>query len=510
MALNDITFIKGQGGLGRALAGEDYISGILFYSNATLPSGFTTTTRIQQVFSIEDAENLGIVDTYTDETKAQGQITITVVGADGDIISASVAEPKVGGGTNVIQLGSFTKTSAETTVTLLAAAFAAVINAGTVTHGYTASPSSGIVTITARAGLGIALNTGAPLAVSVSGTLAATVTTAFAGGVGSQLAVWHYHIKEYFRLQPQGNLYVGIYAVTTPYTFNEITTMQIFAKGKIRQIAIYKDSAAYAVGDVTLISNVCKSLDATHMPLSALYAANMVVVTNLATLSDLGTLTANKCSVIIGQDGGALGATLFMAYGKSVTNLGATLGAVSLSTVSESIAWIQKFNISDGFENDTVAFANGNLYSALSTNLINQLNSYRYIFLTVRVGITGSFFNDNHTAIAFSSDYAYINDNRVIDKAIRGVYANMLPALNSSLTLNSNGTLTDVTAAYLQTLANVPLDDMLRNTELSDYEVTIDQMTSVQTTSKVFVTIKLIGIGIARNIEVKIGYATSL
>jgi hypothetical protein len=244
--------------------------------------------------------------------------------------------------------------------------------------------------------------------------------------------------------------------------------------------------------------------------LSALYAANMVVVTNLATLSDLGTLTANKCSVIIGQDGGALGATLFMAYGKSVTNLGATLGAVSLSTVSESIAWIQKFNISDGFENDTVAFANGNLYSALSTNLINQLNSYRYIFLTVRVGITGSFFNDNHTAIAFSSDYAYINDNRVIDKAIRGVYANMLPALNSSLTLNSNGTLTDVTAAYLQTLANVPLDDMLRNTELSDYEVTIDQMTSVQTTSKVFVTIKLIGIGIARNIEVKIGYATSL
>lgn len=509
MALNDITFIKGQGGLGRPLAGEDYISGLLFYA-PILPSGFTTSARVQQIFSVADAENLGIVTTYSDATKATGVITITAVGTDGNTIGVTVTEPSITGIPTVVNLGTFTKTSAESSVTLLAAALVGVINAGTVTHGYTASNAAGVITVTARTGTGIMLNTGTPLAVNVTGTTAATVTTQFAGGTGSRLAVWHYHISEYFRLNPQGNLFVGIYAVPSPYTFTEIQLMQSFAKGKIRQIGVYKDSAAFAQGDITAIDTVCKNAGLLHMPLSAVYAADMVSVTNFATLPDLGIMTANTVSVVISQDGGATGANLFLAYGKSITNLGATIGAISAAAVNESIAWIQKFNISNGIENDTVAFANGTLYSATSVNLINQLNTYRYLFLTNRIGITGSFFNDNHTAITFSSDYAYINDNRVIDKAIRGVYAGMLPALNSPLLLNSDGTLTDIAAAGLEVLGTVALDDMLRNGELSDYRLVIDQTTSVQTTSKVFVTITLIGVGVARNIEVKIGYATSL
>ena len=31
MALNDVIFIKGAGGLGRPLAGEDHISGLVFW-----------------------------------------------------------------------------------------------------------------------------------------------------------------------------------------------------------------------------------------------------------------------------------------------------------------------------------------------------------------------------------------------------------------------------------------------------------------------------------------------
>lgn len=505
MGLNDITFVKGQGGLGRPLQGEDFISSFLFYSNS-LPSGFTTATRTQQVFSLADAENRGIVNTNIDETKATGQITITAFGANGDSISASVAEPMVGGGINSVLLGSFTKTATETTVTLLAAALVSAINANTVTHGYTSTNLAGVITITAKSGAGVSLNSGTPLSVAVTGTIAATVTTQFAGGVGSQLAVFHYNISEYFRLQPNGSLFVGIFPVPVTYLFPEIATIQTFAKGKIRQIAIYKDGAAFSTGDITAINTQCALLDPLHMPLSAIYAANMVSVTDLSTLADLNTLTANKCSAVITQDGGATGAALFLSYGKSITNIGATLGAVSLSKVNESIAWIAKFNISDGSENDTIAFANGQLYSAISSNLINQLNGYRYIFLTTRIGIAGSYFNDNHTAIAQSSDYAYINDNRTIDKAIRGVYAGMLPALNSPLLLNANGTLSDIAAASLEVLGTSALDAMINNSELSDYSLVIDQTTSVQATSKVFVTITLVGFGVARNIVVTIGY----
>ena len=509
MALNDIKFIKGQGGLGRPLEGEDFISGLLFYS-ASLPSGFTTTTRIQQVFSLADAENLGIVKTYSDETKATGTVTIGVIGSDGNTIQILVAEPKVGGGTTSVDLGTFTKTAAETTVTLLAAAMVLTINNGTSTHGYTATNLAGVITITARPGIGVGLNTGTPLSVNTTGSLAASVTAQFTGGVGSKLAVMHYHVSEYFRIQPQGNLFIGIYTVPSPYVFTEISLMQTFAKGKIRQIGVYKDSAAFTTADITAIDIVNKALGELHMPLSALYAADMVSVTNLATLTDLGLLTANTVSAVIAQDGRAEGAALFIAYGKSITNLGATLGAVSLAAVNESIAWVAKFNMSNGTELDTIAFANGQLYSALSSNLISQLNTYRYIFLRVFVGRAGSYYNDNHTSIAISSDYAYINDNRVIDKAIREVYASTLPNLNGSLLLNANGTLTDVQAAAIEVDANVGLGNMQNNQELSDYSTVIDQTTSVQTTSKVFITISIIGVGVGRNYEVKIGYTTSL
>jgi hypothetical protein len=103
-------------------------------------------------------------------------------------------------------------------------------------------------------------------------------------------------------------------------------------------------------------------------------------------LADLSQLSAYKASAVIGQDAIGLGAFLYLTYGKSITTLGATLGAAALAKVSEDIAWIAKFNISNGSECDTLAFANGQLWTALSDNLISQLNTYRYIFLRKVVG----------------------------------------------------------------------------------------------------------------------------
>ena len=47
-----LTFVKGAGGLGRPLSGTDYISGMLFYTGATLPTGFTSNDRIKVVYSV--------------------------------------------------------------------------------------------------------------------------------------------------------------------------------------------------------------------------------------------------------------------------------------------------------------------------------------------------------------------------------------------------------------------------------------------------------------------------
>ena len=61
MALPKITVNRGQGGLGRPLATKDHVSGFIMpYTNANLPTGFATDDRTKIVFSLEEAEALGI------------------------------------------------------------------------------------------------------------------------------------------------------------------------------------------------------------------------------------------------------------------------------------------------------------------------------------------------------------------------------------------------------------------------------------------------------------------
>lgn len=62
MATSNVFFNRGEGGLGRPLSGEDHISGLIYYiADADLPAGFSATDRIKQIFSLSQAENLGIV-----------------------------------------------------------------------------------------------------------------------------------------------------------------------------------------------------------------------------------------------------------------------------------------------------------------------------------------------------------------------------------------------------------------------------------------------------------------
>ena len=65
MATPKIEFVRGKGGLGRPLPNNDHISALLFF-NDTLPSGFGANDRVKAVFSLENAETLGIVEGSAD------------------------------------------------------------------------------------------------------------------------------------------------------------------------------------------------------------------------------------------------------------------------------------------------------------------------------------------------------------------------------------------------------------------------------------------------------------
>lgn len=521
--MNDVIFNKQSGGLGRSLQGSDYLSAMMFFT-ASLPSGFTSTYNKKQVFSVPDAEALGIVDTYIDETAARAIITISGSPVAGDTLGFTVTEVNPLGVTTSINLGTGTA-PATPTVTTFAAAVAAAVNALTYSHGYTATPAVGVITLIARPGLGIGLNpvvTATPLAITSTGTATSTITQQFGTGTGgatagiaSKLAAYHYHISEYFRVQPQGNLWLGFYPVPGSYTFSELQDLQTYARGTIRQTLIFHfvaRTAANVATDATAIQAINATLETLHMPMSVIYAPNVAAISDFSTLTNLGLLSAQKVSVNVSQDGGALGAQLYINSGFSITNGGACLGAVSLASVCEDIAWIQKFNMSDGVENDTIGFSNGIPFTSttVTTGLKEQLNSFRYIFLTNQIGISGSYFNDSHCAVSQASDYAYIENNRTIDKAIRVGRAALLPELNSPLKLNANGTLTNSTIAHLTGVLNTAENALIRANEISAFSSVIDPAQDVSKTSTVYVTLKIVPIGTARQIIVNIGFTTSL
>ena len=207
--MGKITITRAEGGLGRQQPGSDYISGMIFKQTA-LPSGFGSSDRIKKVSTLAEAEALGIVDTHSDETKATGgAIQITAAGAAGDVWTAQITPA----GQDTILLGTYTEQSGDG-VNDISAGIAAAITASVGTHGFTAAAVTDTATLTAPAKYGASLNT-TGLTGASSGAGTSTVTQ-FSGGVGSEIAINHYHISEFFAIAEkitglaQGILYLGI------------------------------------------------------------------------------------------------------------------------------------------------------------------------------------------------------------------------------------------------------------------------------------------------------------
>ena len=517
--MNSLVFNKGEGGSGTPLAGSDYISGLLFYS-ATLPSGFSSSDRIKTFFSVADAEDKGITNTSSDETKATATYQVTTAGAAGDIVKITCAtidstNPLAAiNSVGTLTLCEYTMLTADVvSTTTAAAALAAAINARTYIHGFTASPATATVTITAVAGQGTFLNSGTPYVVTITGTVAGTLTQNVVAGVASELDIMHYHISEYFRKNPKGKLYVGVYATADATTFASVTLMQNFANGEMRQIGIYQKTTAFVASQCTTLQAVLTTLATNYRPLSAIYQSEFSTYADLTDLTDytnLHLLTCPNVTVTIAQDGAAQGFKLWKATGLTIGSVGACVGDVSAASVQENIAWIDKFNLSNGTEMEVLAFANGQYYTALSTGTITNLDAYGYVFGVKEIDFTGSFWNDSHTATATNSDYRYIEKNRAIDKAIRGMRSNLLPALGSNTYTNDDGTLTQGTVSYFETLAQRALDDMIAARELSNAKASINASQNVISTSTLTIVVQIIEAGVARNIVVNIGYTTAI
>lgn len=390
--MQSVKIERTNGNIPRSLAGEDHISGLLFYSSK-LPSGFAETDRIKAISSIETAEKLGITSDAD---------------ADWDI------------------------------------------------------------------------------------------------------RVLYYQLRSIFNRNPAISLYVGIYKPNGTPTFSEIKTMQNYTGGKLRQIGVWDGATALDPANLIALQAIRTTLEAQDKPLSIGYAPKIAAVSGLPT--NLAGANKNGVSVIIGQDGAGTAADLHKdasnATAKSsVTAIGEWLGIVSAAAVHESIAWVEKFPTGIALP----AFGDGTLLRDLDTAVIESLDAARYIFFVEYSGLAGAYFNDSHTMDDATSDYAYIESVRTMDKACRNVRTYVLPKLGRPMKVDaSTGKLEAYVVEDLQLTAGKALEDMEKAGELSGYVVEIDPDQNILSTSCVEMVIKQVGVGVMRKLNIKIGYTTSV
>lgn len=315
----------------------------------------------------------------------------------------------------------------------------------------------------------------------------------------------YYHISEFFRMNPQGTLYVMIKNAAANVAAGDLSILQNYAEGTIRQCGIFDQNTTPIA--VNSLQTELTALEENHKPMSVVLTYNGANIAT-STLTSSSLATAGKCnvSVLIGCDGDVTLAGNLCDYA-TYGCIGTCIGAISKASVNECIAWVQKFPL--GL--NAPALFNGNLIKNIAQGDIETLNTNHYIFVITHVGDADNYFNDSHTCDVDTSDYAFIENVRTIDKACRGVRANLLPYLNSPLKVDAEtGKLDAPTVAFLETTAGKALEDMEKAGELSGYRAEIDPEQDVLATSQVEVVIRNVPMGVMRKVNVKIGFATSL
>jgi len=354
-----------------------------------------------------------------------------------------------------------------------------------------------------------------------------------AGLVLATYPVEHYHVQQYFAMREkitglaQGEFYFMVKNITAlAYDGTEIQVIQDSSEGRIRQVAVYLDDP-YLAQMVSDSQTKATAVETDNKPLSVLLAADFSAIDSSA-LADSRTLAAKNVSLIIGEDGAALGKELRTSEAKSITNIGAALGCASAAAVNENLGWRQKFEITNGTnlaagtrvtENETLALATSDGTTIPNTAALDLLTTNGYMFAVKEVGFTGTFFNNAPVSALLTNDFFSLERVRTIDKASRLVRINLIPKINSPLFINATtGKLSQATIEDFKNEAFRALETMAINQEVSTDEngalpantVTIDPDQDVLTTSKIELAIRIVPVGVAREIVVNISFAKSV
>lgn len=315
-------------------------------------------------------------------------------------------------------------------------------------------------------------------------------------------------ISEFFRLAPNGTLYL----------FNKITAADIteFLLNN-KEIKGFTVAETIAV-DSTLEDAILKNQNIVN----ALAVQNRLIDTaivcpeGLADFTlDLRSLEAPQISVLAASSSEDLPKCAW----------GSALGMIAVRTISENMASVDienKPREKRGTENYTLTdtllskwlnafLIDGRSVDSLDISELLDIINKGYLVVASYEGYPGYYFENSHTCISKTSDYAYIENNRVWNKAARIIRATLLPRVKSKVKKDpSTGFIASTTVGYWEGLINKALEQMITDDDISGFDVYINEKQVVNSEAPVKVKAEVVADGIVHSFEVAVGLTNNI
>ncbi len=341
----------------------------------------------------------------------------------------------------------------------------------------------------------------------------------------------HYHISEIFRINPSAEVHLMVLAQSTTLAAMVDVANTSNAKklskdlnGRIRILGVIRNpivgyTPTLTTGlDADVLAAIPKAQALVDEEALAFRYLDTVVVEGrsyngaASSAQDLRAITnveaPGVCVPIFADNDVSLINALYAGHAA----VGTMLGLISKAAVSQDPAELtDDFNIVDvaagKFVN--VGLSSGAKVNTLSDSSLTTLDGKGYIFAEPVAGISGIFINDSHCCVGADDDYAYIENNRTINKAINLSRIALLPMVKSRLMANEDtGLLSESSCGLLEDTAKDSLDGMKKDQDLSGgVDAWVDPTTDVLAGDDIEVELTFIPRPIGREIKVAVGFS---
>lgn len=334
----------------------------------------------------------------------------------------------------------------------------------------------------------------------------------------------HHHIDEFFRINPNGNLFIvlddGALTVANIQTIvKENATIK--GIGFVRNAAAAPaDMGAYVSAYQTMVTE----LRAESRNISSVLVEGGVfdAATLISAYPDARAYDAENVSIVIAQD------PIIRAVKpqhETYAAIGAALGAFSVRSVNENIGSLDVETKPSAYKGNatypltdadrkrwlSAKLQDGRDFSSLTTAEIKALATKGYIAVGFYNGYAGYYFTDSHTCIESASDYSRIENNRVWDKAATLGRTALLPRVKGNLLKDpTTGFIRDIEAAELQSLAQTAIETMEAAGEISGASIFIDPAQTVSDDSPLQVKGQVLFNDILHTMEFDLGLTSKL